>query len=144
MTFEEYVRFPARRDQLAAIRDFIEHQAAKTPASAREVWDLVQAVDEAATNIIVHGYRDGEGEIEVEFQSQPGRVTVLLRDRAPLFDPTSVPEPDRTQPFHLRKPGGFGISMIRRCADGFTHTRRAGGGNELKIVKVLVDLGGEG
>jgi len=141
MTFQETIRIPAARRQLAAIRLFIEQQAQKTPASPPEIQDLIQAVDEAATNIIVHGYQDGPGQIEIQFHHHPGRITVLLRDRAPLFDPTTVPEPDLTLPLFERPAGGLGVFMIRRCVDEFAHQPRPEGGNELRMVKYLKDNG---
>jgi serine/threonine-protein kinase RsbW len=143
MSFHENVRLPAERNRLVRIRRFIEQEAGRTSASAEEVHDLVQAVDEAVTNIIVHGYQDGPGEIEMDLNYQPGRITVLLRDQAPPFDPTTVPKPDLRLPLHLRPVGGLGVHIIRSCADEFTHSIRPDGGNELRIVKYLKDNGGQ-
>jgi len=142
MTDRQTILFPAERSQLAAIRDYVEQQAKKTPASSREIQDIVQAVDEAATNIIVHGYRDGPGQIQVEWIFQPGQITVCLRDRAPLFDPTTVPEPDLSLPLFERPVGGLGVHIIRNCVDEFTHSPCTPGGNELCLSKYIKDNGG--
>jgi anti-sigma regulatory factor (Ser/Thr protein kinase) len=142
MIFRETMRAPAEREQLAVIRSFVEQRAGKTPAGNEEIYDLVQAVDEAVTNIIIHGYHDGPGEIEVELAYQPGSITVSLRDRAPLFDPTATPEPDLTLPLHLRPIGGMGVSLMRKCVDELKYSPRPDMGNELRMVKYLQDFGG--
>jgi serine/threonine-protein kinase RsbW len=142
MSFHQNIHLPAERNQLAKIRRFIEDCASKTCASAKEVQDLVQAVDEAATNIIVHGYQDQGGEMEVDVEHRPGRITVILRDQALPFDPTAVPEPDLCQPLLLRPLGGLGVHIIRACVDEFSHSIRTQGGNELTMVKYLHDDGG--
>jgi serine/threonine-protein kinase RsbW len=142
MGFYERIRLPAERKQLAEIRRFIEIYARQTPASAEEIQDLVLAVDEAATNIIVHGYLDGLGEIEVDLAYQPGRITVLLRDQAPPFDPTTVPKPDLNLPLEERPIGGLGVHLIRMCVNEFSYSTRPLGGNELRLVKYLKETGG--
>ncbi len=142
MSIHENIRLPAERTQLAAIRRFIVQHAGTTCASPEEVQDLVLATDEAATNIIVHGYRDGRGDIDVELVLAPDRITVILRDQAPPFDPTKVPEPDLELPLFERPVGGLGVHIIRQCVDEFTHAIRANGGNELRMVKYLKNNGG--
>jgi serine/threonine-protein kinase RsbW len=144
MSFHENIRLPAERNQLVNLRRFIEQFAGNTSASVEEVQDLVQAVDEAATNIIVHGYQDRIGEIEVDVDHQPGRITVTLRDQAPPFDPTTVSEPDLQKPLHQRTPGGLGVYLIRKCINEFSHSICPDGSNELRMVKYLKDSGGSG
>lgn len=125
--------FPAERRRLADMRAFIAAQARAAGAAVEEVDNLVQAVDELATNIIVHGYKDGPGEIEIACSTRPGAITVTLRDRAPTFDSTQAPEPNVHLPLEQRPVGGLGIYLTRRCVDRFEHRPREGGGNELTI-----------
>ena len=53
-----------------------------------EIYDLILAVNEVATNIVVHGYRGQPGAIEIELRRQGDAIEIRLRDQAPLFDPT--------------------------------------------------------
>jgi anti-sigma regulatory factor (Ser/Thr protein kinase) len=127
------LRIPAQRIRLAEIRDFVASHARLAGAAPGKVDGLVQAVDELATNIIVHGYHDGPGEMEITFSKQEDAIVVVLRDRAPMFDTTQAPEPDIHRPLEERPIGGLGIHLARKCVDGLEHRRRAGGGNELII-----------
>jgi len=127
------LQIPAERSRLAAIREFIAFQARSAQLPPKKVDDLVHAVDELVTNTIVHGYKDGTGEIEIIFSKQSNAIRVFLRDRAPIFDSTQVPEPDLHLPLEQRPAGGLGLYLVRLCVDRLEHHPRAGGGNELMI-----------
>ena len=132
------LRVDARPESLAAIRRFVRATAADAGLDGERTDGLVQAVDESATNVMVHGYRLAPGEIEVEARRDGDDLVVLLRDRAPAFDPTSVPEPDLRAP--RRRAGGMGVFLARELCDEVRYRRMPGGGNEL----ALVQHGGDG
>lgn len=130
---EAFSRFPAERRRLIEIREFIAAQAKAVKADQVKVDDLVLAVEELAANIIMHGYQDGPGEIEITFRELPDVMQVILRDRAPLFDSTGVPQPDIDLPLNDRPVGGLGVHLVRQCVDRFEHRQREGGGNEILL-----------
>jgi len=122
---------------LTEIRQFVESSATALAVEPAAIPDLVLAVDEAATNIIVHGYRDQGGEIEIEIDRKRDTLYICLRDQAAPFDPTQAPAPNLELPLEERLPGGLGIYLIRRIMDRVTHRLRPGGGNELILAKKL-------
>jgi len=128
---------PAELSRLADIRALVREVAIEGGAPPVCLDDLVQAVDEAATNIVVHGYGHQGGPIDVEARVQDERVVIELRDRAPTFDPTGVPEPDLSIPPLQRRPGGMGLHLIRLATDSMTYRPRAGGGNILTLTRSL-------
>jgi anti-sigma regulatory factor (Ser/Thr protein kinase) len=99
--------------------------------------DLVQAVDEAASNAIRHGYRGSPGWIEVAAELVGDRIVVTLEDEAPAFDPTLVPEPDPDIPPERRRPGGMGVHLMRLAMDDLQYSPRPGGGNTLTMARRL-------
>jgi len=107
------------------------------PRRPRPIDDLVLAVDESATNIIMHGYRGQPGDIEVEIRRAPDAVVIYLRDRAPPFDPTRLPAPDVTLPLEQRPIGGLGVYLTRQLMDSVTHRLTSQGGNELTLIKKI-------
>jgi serine/threonine-protein kinase RsbW len=125
---------PADLARLAEVRAFVREAAVAAGASGAVIADAVQAVDEAATNVVVHGYAGAPGEIEIESTVRDGRLEFRLLDRAPAFDPRSVPEPDLAVPPLERRPGGMGVHLIRAATDETRHHPRPGGGNELVLV----------
>jgi len=128
---------PAELSRLADIRALVREVAIEGGAPPVCLDDLVQAVDEAATNIVVHGYGHQGGPIDVDARVEDERVVIELRDRAPTFDPTGVPEPDLSIPPLQRRPGGMGLHLIRLATDSMTYRPRAGGGNILTLTRSL-------
>src|SRR5262245_382254 len=125
---------PAR---LAEIRAFIRSFVRESGGDEETVSDLVQAVDELACNVIEHGYRRGDGTIDVRIARVGDAVEVRLRDRAPEFDPRTVPEPRLDLPLEQRPLGGMGIHLARTLTDGFDHRILPDGGNETTLTKLL-------
>jgi serine/threonine-protein kinase RsbW len=85
--------------------------------SKEEILDTQLAVEEAVTNIIVHGYEGHSGEIHITCQVTRGIMEIQVEDTAPLFNPLSVPNPDVTADIQDRRLGGLGIFLIRRVMD---------------------------
>ena len=100
--------------------------------------DLVQAVDEAVTNVIVHGYRGEPGTIDLTAELIGDDIVITLEDRAPTFDPTTVAAPDLSIPPQHRRPGGMGVHLMRLAVDSIRHRPRPGGGNILILTRSRV------
>ena len=126
---------------LARIRRFVEKAATALGVDPAAIPYLLLAVDEAATNIIVHGYQGREGPIEVEVARQGDGLLIRLRDEAAPFDPTAIPPPDLSLPLEERAIGGMGVYLMRRCMDQVSHSCPPQGGNELILIKKGVFYG---
>jgi anti-sigma regulatory factor (Ser/Thr protein kinase) len=129
------IEIEARLERLAELRAFVREAAGALDATDDCIVDLVQAVDEAATNIVRHGYAGASGPIGVDVGPCVAGICVTIRDRAPRFDPASVPEPDMTAT--RIRPGGMGIHLIRAATDVVRHADRPGGGNVLTLERTL-------
>jgi serine/threonine-protein kinase RsbW len=131
------LRVDADLGALAEVRAFVRDAAtaAGAPEACRS--DIVQAVDEAATNAIVHGYAGSAGWLEVSAAMETGQFVIQLEDAAPEFDPTTVAAPDLSVAPLARKPGGMGVHLMRQCTDAMTHRPRPGGGNILTLVRAV-------
>jgi serine/threonine-protein kinase RsbW len=125
----------AKLNNLREIRRFIQETATALGADAAMIPDVVLAVDEAASNIIFHGYQVREGVIQIEVERKGDALVVRLRDEATPFDPTSVPRPDLSLPLEQRPLGGMGIHLMRQVMDEVIHRITPQGGNELTLVK---------
>lgn len=131
------IRIPSDVGRLAEVREMIRRAATEAGADPGYVGDLVQAVDETATNAIVHGHAGRAGWVEVRCAHEEDRLIVTIEDDAPTFDPTGVPEPDLSVPPERRRPGGMGVHLARLCVDEISHRPRSGGGNILTLVRKL-------
>jgi serine/threonine-protein kinase RsbW len=138
------LRIDADVERLADVRAAVREVARACEAPATCVDDLVQAVDEAVTNIIVHGYRGRPGSIDLTAELIGDDIVATLEDRAPAFDPTGVPPPDLTIHPRDRRPGGMGVHLMRLAMDSIRHEPRSGGGNILTLTRSRVAKAKEG
>jgi serine/threonine-protein kinase RsbW len=119
----------------AAFVEFAEAQG--LPASIRRRVSV--ALDELLTNTIRYGFagRSG-GEVTIEAELCPDRLTVTLTDDGKPFDPLSAASPDTALPVEQRKIGGLGIHLVRGLMDEVSYQRRA----DRNVVVLAKHLGG--
>ncbi len=125
--------FDADLGQLARIRDFVTQTAAALGLTEEVIDDLRLAVDEAVTNILVHGYK-GAGSIDIDIAPRDGDLVIRLRDQAPPFDPAGGRPESLAPPESRTQPGGFGLYLMHNAVDEITYSR-AGSCNELTLTK---------
>lgn len=119
--------------KLSRIRDFVSESVVALGIDASALDDLLVAVDEAVTNILIHDY-GGPGEIELEISVSGADVLARLRDQAPAFDAGFDHTVDLQAPGDREKPGGLGLYLIQNAMDKVSH-RAVDGGNELTMTK---------
>lgn len=120
---------------LVTIREFVRGAAASGGLSDTDIEELVVAVDEAATNIVRHGFQGRPADIAVTVVCGPDAVEVTLVDQGPAFDPRKAPPPDMSLPLEARPPGGMGVQLMREFCDDLAYRRSPDGGNELHLLK---------
>jgi serine/threonine-protein kinase RsbW len=132
---EATITIAAGVDELAGVRAFVRNRVATAGGDDEMTADLVQAVDELVCNVVGHGYAGRPGTIEVAFLETPDEIGFRIRDDAPPFDPTAVPEPPLDLPLERRRLGGMGVHLARALTDGFDHRILPTGGNEVTVRK---------
>jgi two-component system OmpR family response regulator len=110
--------------------------------SEQQVKQLTTAVRELCTNAIEWGHQKQVDRIvTVDYRIDPQKITILIRDTGPGFDPRNLPhaaQPDDPiahmmvrETLGLRE-GGFGILMSRGLVDEMEYNET---GNEVRLVK---------
>jgi serine/threonine-protein kinase RsbW len=125
----------ANLDQLQEVRAFIDEAGQNLGLTETAMADLRLVVDEAVTNIVLHGYEGQPGPIEIQMKADGRSVIIRLRDRAKTFDPAQVSKPQLETALKDRAFGGMGIFLIRKMTDEAIFEPLPGGGNELRLVK---------
>jgi len=135
------LRVDSAVDRLAEVRAFVRKAVGDFGGSTRDADDLVQAVDEAACNVMLHGHGGAPGAIEIEAALHDRKIEIRLLDRAAVFDPTTAPAADTSKPPISKRPGGMGmgIHLLRTMTDEVRHHVRPDGGNELTLVRSIGD-----
>lgn len=125
----------ASLDKLGEIRSYIDRAGTSLGVNESALGDLRLVVDEAVTNIILHGYGENEGLVELHMHAEGDAVVIRIRDRAGRFDPVEVKAPQLDTALKDRPFGGMGIFLIREMTDEADFLPRPGGGNEIRLVK---------
>ncbi len=119
---------PGTLDSLSAIADFIKTAAAAAGLDKKATYRLRLAVDEIATNVIVHGYEEAglEGTVDLSFDVDDNALTFMVKDVGAAYDPHQhlLPEEDALkQPLEQRQVGGLGIYLALKGVDKFIYER---------------------
>jgi len=125
----------ASLDKLQEVRSYIDRTGALLGVNEQALGDLRLAVDEAVTNVILYGYGDAGGNIEIDMHGEGDAVVIRIRDRARAFRPDHVNAPQLDTALKDRPFGGMGIFLIKEMTDAADYLQRPGGGNELRLVK---------
>ena len=112
------VEFPAQAGQLAVVRARLDAWLAAEGLSDDDRYDLLLAVNEAASNAVEHAYGPGEhGVVHIDAQARPdGSIRVVVTDHGGW----RVPPPTLTA-------RGRGLLLMRENVDEVLVDRGAGG-----------------
>jgi anti-sigma regulatory factor (Ser/Thr protein kinase) len=113
-------------DSLGTIAQYVTSAAATAGLDKKTTYRLRLAVDEIATNIIVHGYEEAgmEGEVNLSALLDEQHLTIYLEDTGDRYDPTQrgIPE-GLDKPLEDRQIGGLGVYLTIQGVDQFLYQR---------------------
>jgi serine/threonine-protein kinase RsbW len=114
---------PATLDSLGSIAEYVMAAAAAAGLDKRASYRLRLAVDEIATNIIVHGHVNAglQGVLELRADMDDKTLMIAIEDAGVAYDPRQAPVPDTELPLEQRPIGGLGIYLAIRSVDEFQY-----------------------
>lgn len=119
---------PGTLDSLQPIADFVLAAAAEISLDKKAAYKLRLAVDEIATNIILHGYEEAglSGDIQLSAVIDDQSLQIALEDSAVLYDPSqteAVEVAELQRPLAERRMGGLGVYLAIQGVDRFHYER---------------------
>lgn len=135
----EVLTVAGKLDALEQISKYVMAAANAAGLDKKASYKLRLAVDEIATNIIVHGYEENnlEGSIDVQAALDDRSLRISLEDTALPYDPYEseiVEESEFEKPLHERKIGGMGIYLALQGVDKFLYEREEGKNRNIFVV----------
>lgn len=128
---------PASTEYLSDVRDFVADFAAGAGFSDAAIEEVRLAVDEACTNVIKHAYQyDSEQKLDITVGKNKSEMWVSVTDEGISFDPKKYTEPDLAKRIKQKRPGGFGIYLIKKFMDKVEY-KHLGSVNELRMSKKI-------
>ena len=125
----------ASLDKLQEVRSFINRVGESLGVNESALGDLLLAVDEAVTNVVIYGYAEIDGIVELDMKADGDAVVIRIRDQAASFYPCQIKAPQLDTDLKDRPFGGMGIFLIKKMTDEAEFLPRPGGGNEIRLVK---------
>lgn len=124
----QFLTVPGTLDSLKPIADFVLAAAAEIGLEKKAAYKLRLAVDEIATNIILHGYEEAglNGEIHISAAIDDQKLEIALEDRAIPYDPANteaVEAAEFQRPLEERRMGGLGVYLAIQGVDQFRYER---------------------
>ena len=129
---------PGELASLSAIGRYVVAAATAAGLDRTVAYRLRLAVDEIATNVVVHGYQEANetGCVAVSATIDDRTLIIAVEDTARAFDPTAMTLPDEEElelPLEEREIGGLGVMLAREGVDDFRY-ERVDGRNRTMIV----------
>lgn len=92
------------------------------------------ALEEIVSNVIKYGYpAQDSDQICIRLQIGDEKITLVIEDSGPPFNPLELPEPDLDKPVDERPIGGLGVFLVRKTVDQMEYERQ-GNRNILRIT----------
>jgi serine/threonine-protein kinase RsbW len=128
----------AELQSLGTFRDFIDTVCeTHTQVDEQTLFDLKLAIDEACTNIILHGYAGiDSGTIMLGCEVDNHRAVILISDFGRPFEHGERSKPDIESILETNRTGGFGLYFIYQTMDEVSY-ETDDNGNRLTLVKKL-------
>ncbi len=137
MTHHYKLARAAEMKALIDLRDFIEDACRTENVSDDVAFKIKLAVDEAASNVIEHGYKGMDpGSIILSLAFDPQQVKIELTDFGHSFEPSAPEVIDPTAVLEDKPAGGFGLHFIYQSMDHVDY-KISNRGNTLIFVKKL-------
>jgi len=131
---KEQLKVPGHQDYMPDLREFVNRVGRKYGLAEKLIKTLKLAIDEAATNIIQHGYRDQQSHITIQAFVKRKSITIVLIDQGPFFDPNWAEEPDLLTSAETGERPHLGIFLLRKLIDKIEYSK-TDAGNELRLTK---------
>ena len=126
-------------DSLGAIAKYVMAVAAETGLDKKTSYNLRLAVDEIATNIIIHGYEEAgrQGVLDLQAFVDEQTLTISIKDTGAPYDPTERPNPDDLDlPIEQRQIGGLGVYIAIHGVDKFIYERVGDRNHNIFVVNL--------
>jgi len=129
------LKFLSRSENEEFARNAVAAFALPLNPTLSELSDVKTAVSEAVTNCIVHAYRETEGWITVECQTDGNRLHILISDNGRGIDNVD----EAVTPFFTTLPGeersGMGFTIMQAFMTDFSVKSTAGEGTTVEMTK---------
>lgn len=128
----------AKIENLNDVIAFLDEQLELVDCPIKIQMQMDIAVEEIYINIASYAYegKTGDARIQIDTDSDPGKVLVTFYDTGIPYNPLAKEDPDVTLSADERQIGGLGIFMVKKSMDDMKYEYKDGQ-NILTLIKKL-------
>ena len=115
---------PARPENVAVARQTLGGLASALGLDSTVLTDMKMALSEACTNVVVHAYPDGDGDMEIELHPGDESLLMVVRDAGAGIKP----RPEKSE--HAL---GLGLPLMASLAEDFEIHGSGADGTEVRM-----------
>ena len=116
---EKIISLTSKIENLRQVEKIIDDISAEYDIGTEVYGNLLIACLEAVNNAISHGNKlDPKKKVDIKFQIENNKLTVITQDQGSGFDYENVPDP--TSPENIENINGRGIFLMKHLSDGLT------------------------
>jgi anti-anti-sigma factor len=131
-----FIKVPSITPSLSLIRGALRGVFSTLEFTDENEYQVIQAVDEACANVIAYaGKGDASFEIQLQIYALNKQIKIHIIDKGEIFNPLAQKAVDVNKRFQLKKVGGIGLELIKKCMTSVEYKELKGGGNELILIK---------
>ena len=125
-------------ENLKGVRDFIRLSLRNHGVIDLEVSEIVLALDEMCSNLMIHAHNCNPDEIfELHIEVEKDNPVVFeIIDDGRVFDINQFSEPALNNIVHEKRKGGLGIRLVKSIMDKIEYQNR-GGKNVCRLTKAV-------
>ena len=123
-------------ENLKGVRDFIRGALKKHGVSDLQISELVLALDEMCSNLMIHSHQCNPEELfEIHIILRKGSPVIFeIIDDGNTFDINQFSEPALGNLVHEKRKGGLGIRLVKSIMDKIEYQKR-NGKNVCRLIK---------
>jgi len=133
----ESLKVPGTLQEIEPVINYAVTAAHEAGFDDHELHRIRLAVDELATNIVLHGYEEAglSGELQISAQYDEEQLVITLEDTGEGYDPRHTPPPDLTSPVEKRPLGGLGVYLALWALDQFDYEQQKNRNRSILVVQ---------
>ncbi|MGF6905676.1 ATP-binding protein [Fusobacterium sp. PH5-44] len=97
----------------AMVKAYFEHEK----ISKEDSFQLLTVIDELSTNVVEHGYKYNQGNIDIKLEKCNEYISIVVEDNGVGFDDSKL----------SKEEGGLGLQIARKVADSFKIEKKING-----------------
>lgn len=110
------INISSKIENLREVEKIVDEISEKFKFGTEVYGNILIACIEAVNNAITHGNKlDPEKIVEIEFEIEEKKLTVITKDQGQGFDYENIPDP--TAPENIENVSGRGVFLMRQLSD---------------------------